>query len=214
MIGSVRGIVIDREASVDKPSGDVIVEVGGVGYRLTVTGATLGELPRSGEVLLHVHHHFWEADQRLYGFLTKDERVAFEGLLGAHKVGPALALAIIATHPPAQLARILADDDLDALCEVPGVGLKTAQRLLVDLQSSLVLPVLDTVDGEAQSVAGSAGLLPPTAVADVRSALAELGYSSDEIKTAIAGLPRADDEADGGDAGALLKLALRALAGG
>ena len=90
-----------------------------------------------------MHHHFWEADQRLFGFASKDERVAFQGLLGAHKVGPALALAIIATFNPTDLARVLNDDDLDALCTVPGVGKKTAQRLLVDLKSSLVLPVLD-----------------------------------------------------------------------
>jgi Holliday junction DNA helicase RuvA len=204
MIGFVRGLVIDRDHAIDRPAGEIIVETGGVGYRLVVTAATLAKLPGSGEVALHVHHHFWEADQKLYGFATKDERVAFEGLLGAHKVGPALALAIIATHPPADLARILADDDLDALCDVPGVGKKTAQRLLVDLKSSLVLPVLDTVDGAPEPAAGGNGVL-----ADVRGALVELGYSSEEVRRAVAALPPDPDA----DAGQLLKLALRQLAG-
>ena len=65
--------------------------------------------------------------------------MAFEGLLAAHGVGPALALAVLTTHPADRLARILAEDDLNALCQVPGVGRKTAQRLLVELRSSLVL---------------------------------------------------------------------------
>jgi len=212
MIGSVRGHVVDRDPSADKPSGEVIVDVAGVGYRLTVTGATLGQLPASGEVMLHVHHHFWEADQKLYGFVTKDERVAFEGLLAAHKVGPALALAIISTHPPAQLARVLADDDIDSLCEVPGVGKKTAQRLLVDLKSSLVLPVLDSVDGSPTDMGGGGTGESRGVLADVRSALSELGYSTEEIKIAVAALPRdLEPEADPGE---LLKLALRSLAGG
>lgn len=211
MIGLLRGHVADRDAGFDKPTADVILDVNGVGYRLTVTAATLGKLPASGETILHVHHHFWEADQKLFGFLTKDERVAFEGLLAAHKVGPALALAIIATHPPAQLARILADDDIDALCEVPGVGKKTAQRLLVDLKSSLVLPVLGA--GPSSPLDGPNG--DPTGrtrdpLTDVRDALAELGYTPDEIRFAVADLPREPDE----DAGALLKAALRALAEG
>ncbi len=183
---------------------------GGLGYRVTVTPATAAALEPDQPVVLHVHHHFWEADQRLFGFLTKDERLAFEGLLGAHKVGPALALAIIATFGPADLARVLNTDDLDALCTVPGVGKKTAQRLLVDLKSSLVLPVLDDSTGTSATAPTGAG---GGALADVREALVSLGYSTDEVATATKSLTAEQLDAGAADSGALLKVALRALAG-
>lgn len=208
MIVLLRGEIIERQADIEKASAEIVMDVGGVGYRLVVTPRTMAALPSSGEVVVHVHHHFWEADQKLFGFESKDERIAFEGLLAAHKVGPALALAIIATHPPQRLAVILDNDDLDALCEVPGVGKKTAQRLLVELKSSLVLPVIDGVGGAAPSAVTGVVVGP---LGDVREALRELGYGPDEIKIAAASLPA---DADQLDSGALLKLALRALASG
>jgi len=207
MIVMLRGEVIEREADLDKASAAVVIDVGGVGYRLVVTPRTMATLPTSGEALVHVHHHFWEADQKLFGFESKEERIAFEGLLAAHKVGPAMALAIISTFPPAELAVVLDNDDLDALCQVPGVGKKTAQRLLVELKSTLVLPV---IDGVSQPAAGEAPKSGPDA--DVREALRNLGYGPDEIKLAMASLPADIDRQL--DTGAMLKLALRTLAGG
>ncbi len=215
MIGSLHGIVIDREPVLERAAGaEIIVDVAGVGYRVTVTAATLSRLPADEPVLLHIHHHFWEADQKLFGFRTRTERVAFEGLLGAHKVGPNLALAVLATHPVEQLARILAEDDLAALCEVPGVGKKTAQQILVDLRSTLVLPVLEdgtaidlTAAGAIDSEPGSSGNL-----VDVREAMANLGYSSEEIRRAVAAL--GEEAADTTDSGQLLKLAILSLASG
>lgn len=206
MIVLLRGQIIERQADIEKATAEIVMDVAGVGYRLVVTPRTMSALPASGEVSVHVHHHFWEADQKLFGFETKDERIAFEGLLAAHKVGPALALAIISTHVPSRLAMILDNDDIDALCEVPGVGKKTAQRLLVELKSSLVLPVIDGVDVSSPTTAATGG-----PHADVREALRELGYTPDEIKLAVSALP-----ADGGglDSGAMLKQALRALASG
>lgn len=208
MIVRLRGEVIERQADIEKSSAEVVLDVGGVGYLLVVTPRTMSALPASGEVVIHVHHHFWEADQKLFGFESKDERIAFEGLLAAHKVGPALALAIIATHPPQRLAVILDNDDIDALCEVPGVGKKTAQRLLVELKSSLVLPTIDGVEASASDAPVAAG-----AVGDVREALRELGYTPDEIKQVVVALPT-DVDGSPVESGALLKLALRALASG
>lgn len=209
MIGLLKGLIVDREIHLTGSGTEIIVDTGaGVGYRVTVIPDTAARLDPDQPVTLHIHHHFWEADQRLFGFVTKDERLAFEGLLGAHKVGPALALAIIATFGPAELAQVLNNDDLDALCTVPGVGKKTAQRLLVDLKSSLVLPVLDGV-----SVANGA---PNTAIgggalADVREALASLGYGAEEVNRAVA--PLTAEQLETEESGALLKLALRAMAG-
>lgn len=212
MIGSLRGRVLDRESVIDRTSlPEVIVEVAGIGYRVVVTAATLDRLSLDSEVLLHIHHHIRESDQKLYGFPTKEERVAFEGLLAAHGVGPALAMAVLSTHTAADLARILADDDLAALCEVPGVGKKTAQRLLVELKSSLVLPDLGPPVSIDLSSNGAAAVATPAA--DVREALVNLGYSGEEVKAALAALPPEQAADPATDAGELLKVALRALAG-
>ena len=214
MIGSLRGRVLDREPMVDRgAAAQVLLEVAGVGYRVAITAATLEQLPLEAEVLLYIHHHIRESDQKLYGFLAKEERVAFEGLLSAHGVGPALAMAVLATHPTDRLARILADDDLDALCQVPGVGRKTAQRLLVELKSTLVLSNSGPAGGGAMDLNGSSPRPAATPASDVREALVNLGYSIDEVRAALAGLaPGTLDDPDV-DSGQLLKLALRVMAG-
>jgi Holliday junction DNA helicase RuvA len=152
-----------------------------------------------------VHHHLREDAETLYGFGTRDEKVTFEALLGAHGVGPAMALAILSVHAPAALVRILADDDVAALCLVPGVGKKTAARLLVELKSRLDVPDSGVVPSAA--VAGTGVVAGErTATTDVREALAGLGYSPDEIRAATAELP------DDGDASAMLRQALQRLA--
>jgi len=199
MIGSLRGALLHRGAA------EVTVEVAGVGYRVLVSPTTAISLGDVGhEVFCWVHHHQREDAVTLYGFATRDERTCFEALLGAHGVGPALALAILSVHSPLALARILAEDDLGALCLVPGVGKKTAARLLLDLKSRLSIPDL----GGAPALTGSslAAPGPASARADVRDALAGLGYTDGEVREVMADLP--DDD---GDAGALLRDALQRL---
>jgi len=201
VIGSLRGRLLHRGA------GEVLVEVSGVGYVVVVSPTTAVALGEVGEeAFVWVHHHVREDAEVLYGFTTRDEKVTFEALLGAHGVGPALALAILSVHAPPALVRILADDDIAALCLVPGVGKKTAARLLVELKSRLHVPD----DGSVPVTVGAAGAVEgeTTAARDVREALAGLGYSADEIRTAKAEL---DPESD---AGALLRTALERLAGG
>jgi Holliday junction DNA helicase RuvA len=199
MIGSVRGILLERWAS-----GEVLIEVAGIGYRVVVTASTSADLGEPGtEVLLHTHHHRREDSETLYGFITADERMVFEALLGAHGVGPSLALAICGVHPPASLLRVLADDDIAALCLVPGVGKKTAARLLIELKSRLDIPDIDLTavvhsGGDARSTG--------SAVSDVRDALTELGYGADEVAAAVRDLPADQDSAE------LLRLALQRLA--
>ena len=197
MIGSLRGTLHDRGAD------EVTIDVGGVGYRVTVsptTAVALGDV--STEVFCWVHHHQREDDVTLYGFATKDERACFEALLGAHGVGPALALGILSIHTPVALARIVADDDIGALCLVPGVGKKTAARLLIDLKSRLSIPDLgpDVVPGSTVDLDTA-----PAARADVREALDGLGYSEAEIREVMADLP------PDGDAATLLRDALQRL---
>ena len=116
-----------------------------------------------------------------------------------------------------QLAAILETDDIDALCEVPGVGKKTAQRLLVELKSSLVLPVIDAGSGAVDidlSEGGSSETGVAASLADVREALASLGYSGAEVRNVMADIRKqATEQQDGQDSGRLLKLALQQLGG-
>lgn len=213
MIGLLTGQVVDRDPVIDRsPGAELVLDVNGVGYRVQVTASTLSRLPADEPVTLFIHHHFWDDDQKLFGFRTKTERIAFEGLLRANGVGPNVALAVLATHSVDQLSRILAEDDVAALCEVPGVGKKTAQRLLVDLRSSLVLPVLDDAGVTIDLAAQANGENGSASLADVREAMANLGYSSEEIRRAIASLP--EDAAQASDSGQLLRLAILGIAGG
>jgi Holliday junction DNA helicase RuvA len=169
MIGSLRGTVLERGSD-----GRVLLEVGGVGYLVTVTPRTLAELEPTSSAFLHIHHHIREDAQTLYGFPSRSERATFDVLVATHGVGPALALAILGTHTPSALVDIVASSDLASLCLVPGVGKKTAERVLVELRSRLSVPVLDDA-----APAGS------SAVGDVREALAGLGYGSEEIREAL-----------------------------
>jgi Holliday junction DNA helicase RuvA len=200
VIGSLRGTLLDR--TVD---GQALIEVAGVGYRITAGPATVARLgDLDSETFVWIHHHVREDAQTLYGFATRDERDAFEALLGAHGVGPALALAILSVHGPATLYRVLAEDDVGALCLVPGVGKKTAARLLIELKSRLQVPLGDR---PVTGAPDGGGVQPVVAArSDVRDALVELGYGPDEIVEATRDLP------DGDDPGALLKEALRRLA--
>jgi holliday junction DNA helicase RuvA len=197
MIGSLRGTLLDRTMG-----GEVLVEVAGVGYRVTVaptTAAAVGE--RGDEIFLWVHHHIREDAQALYGFAARDERLCFEALLGAHGVGPALALAILSVHSPAALRDLVATQDVAALCLVPGVGQKTAARLLVELQSRLDLPDLDLTVPAVNGVASAS-----SARRDVTEALAGLGYGPEEVRRVV------DDLPDDGEPADLLREALRRLA--
>jgi Holliday junction DNA helicase RuvA len=207
MIGSLRGTMLDRRA---RPAGgvEILVEVGGVGYRTVVPvgpAATLG--PVGSQVFLHVHTHVREDAIVLFGFPSREERVCFEALIGAHGVGPAVALSLLSVHSPAALQRSVMSEDLDALTLVPGIGRKTAARLIVELKSRLEAD-LDSSGFEVVGVAAANGADDPGASvrADVRSALAGLGYGADEIRQALAGLPA------GGSVEEHLRAALRDLA--
>lgn len=175
MIGSVRGSVLERLTS-----GEVLVEVGGVGYRVLVPSSALATLQPGTPAFLFTHLHVREDAMVLFGFPTRDERDTFEVLLGASGVGPKLALAILSVHQPSSLRRALLEDDLDALTLVPGVGKRTAQRLLVDLKARLDVPDVDLVVTEAGG---------PSPRAEVREALTGLGYGSDEVRAVMGQLP-------------------------
>jgi Holliday junction DNA helicase RuvA len=175
VIGSLRGTLLERPTT-----GEVIVDVHGVGYRASVPTSVLASLGTVGsDVFLHVHTHVREDAIVLYGFAHADERRCFEALLGAHGVGPALALAILSALSPAALSTAVLEDDVDTLCLVPGVGKKTAARLLLELKARLDLPELG---GGGVGTSGSG-----TRRGEARAALVELGYGPDEISGALDG---------------------------
>jgi len=205
VIGLLRGPVVLRTAECE-----VIVDVAGVGYRVTVTPAAAAALAAAGtssEATLYVHTHVREDAIVLYGFAHDDERRCFEVLLGSHGVGPALALAILAMLSPAALSTAVLEDDVETLCTVPGVGRKTAARLLIELKSRLDLPDLSFGPvGAPHPDADGAARATRTARAEARAALGELGYAADEIRGALDGL-RDDVGVE-----EMLRLALRELA--
>lgn len=190
MIGSVRGSVLARHTT-----GEVLVDVHGVGYRVLVPPRTLVGLEPGGDAFLYTHLHVRDDAFVLYGFATREERDTFEVVRGATGVGPKLALSILSVHEPPELRRALLDDDVDALTLVPGVGKRTAQRLLVELKAKFELPELESVTGGTPSPRG-----------EVRAALAGLGYGADEVREVLAALD------DGQPVEEMLRHALRQLA--
>jgi Holliday junction DNA helicase RuvA len=179
MIGSLRGTVLERFT----PS-TVLIEVAGVGYLCSVTTSTFAELEPTVSVFLHVHHHIREDTQTLFGFSSRVERDTFNILIATHGIGPAMAMAILSTYSPTALVTVVASGDTQALTVVPGVGKKTAERLMIELKSRLNLEGISAVDayGSVQSAA-----------ADVREALTALGYGPEEIREAMRQLTTADD---------------------
>ncbi len=170
MIGRIRGEFGAAGA------GTVTVDVGGVGYEIAVTGRTFLELPGIGsEIVLHTHLHVREDQLALFGFTTADDRDLFRLLMGVSGVGPKVGLAILATMTADDLRRVVATDDAAALTAVPGIGKRSAQKLLLELR-----PKLDVPDGELQA-SGPLG--------EVRTALEGLGYQSDEISSVLRDFP-------------------------
>ena len=215
MIGYLRGQLVDRTMK-----GEITVDVGGVGYRVIVPTGLLSRIisahsvSGSSEVTLFIHTSVREDAITLYGFPSRDDRTCFELVLTAHGVGPSLALSILNLHTPDTLRAALATDDVDALTAVPGVGKKTAARLLVELKSKLAdLNDYDGAIAAAGDAAGENASFDPKAKADprsdVRAALSGLGYGTDEIRAVARRLP--DDVTD---SSALLKQALALLSGG
>jgi Holliday junction DNA helicase RuvA len=151
-----------------------MLDIGGVGYDVTVTPRTLSELPGVGEeVVLHTHLVHREDSMTLFGFGVEQERDVFRTLLGASGVGPKVALAICATLTPAELRSAVITEDSATLELVPGIGKRGAQKLIIELR-----PKLDRPDGELPG--GGASVM-----AEVRLALDALGYGAAEVREAI-----------------------------
>jgi Holliday junction DNA helicase RuvA len=195
MIGLLRGRLLEKRPN------QVILDVGGVGYVVAVplsTFAALGDL--HAEVTLLIHTHVREDALALYGFLSAREKHFFELLLGASGVGPSLALKILSGMNVEELVPAIRTGDLARLTKIPGVGRKTAERMVVELKDKLESVAIETEKPAPSSPAG--------VEADVKSALLNLGYDE---RTADAALAEAKREAGASNFERLLRVALSAL---
>jgi len=177
MIALIRGTLAYK--SIDH----VIVDVGGVGYRLFIPLSTFYSLPESGEVSLYTHTHVREDALLLYGFLSMEEKDLFVILIGISGIGPKLAVNILSHIPVAELKNAIATGDVKRLSGLPGIGKKTAERLVLELKDK-VGPAVSTeaVTAGASSPAGqSSGDL----LNDVISALVNLGYKENQARKVL-----------------------------
>jgi len=176
MIGSLAGVLTGKSPP------HLLIEVGGVGYELEAPMSTFYELPALGErVRLLTHLLVREDAQILYGFATGAERTLFRHLLKVAGVGPRTALAILSGVTGAAFAQAIQQQDTAALTRIPGVGRKTAERLIVEMRDRLC--ALDDAAGAAASAAGGQG-----AEAEAYSALVALGYRPQEVTRLLKGV--------------------------
>lgn len=187
---------------VHKSPHEIVVDVQGIGYGVKVPLSTFYELPGIGEeVLLQVHTYVREDTLHLYGFLTQKEKELFCLLIGVSGVGPRLAISVLSGISAHDLERALMDGDLFSLTRIPGVGRKTAERMLVELKDKVVAPETAVVHG----IQGKGGM-----VKDALSALVKLGYTKAVAEEAIRDVMR--EKGDDLSLEQLLKESLRLLA--
>ena len=182
MIGRLSGVLLEKAP----PS--VLVDVGGVGYEVDVPMSTYCELPDAGaKVVLLTQFIVREDDQSLYGFLTAGERDTFRQLIRISGIGARIALAVLSGMSVDEFAAAIAGQQVTRLVKIPGIGRKTAERLVLELKDKLAAPI---------AVAG-AGPIAPAASEDVLRALVTLGYSEKEAGSAVRALPPETGVTDG-----------------
>ncbi|HEX7370094.1 MAG TPA: Holliday junction branch migration protein RuvA [Rhodanobacteraceae bacterium] len=195
MIGRLRGTLIAK-----RPPW-VLVEVGGVGYELEVPMSTLYDLPDLGkEVVLLAHYAHKEDTVALYGFLRDDERNLFRDVQRVSGIGARIALAVLSGVSTTEFARLVQAGDVAALTRIPGIGKKTAERIVVELRDRVANVV-------ASAPAGSAPV-PRDARGEAEAALQQLGYKPAEATRLAAAVASDDDDAE-----AIIRKALRAALG-
>ena len=202
MIGRLSGTLLHKRPP------EIVVDVGGVGYELQVPMTTLFQLPDVGETVTLVTHHAVREDAHtLYGFAGERDRELFRGLIKVSGVGPKLALTILSGMDSAHFARAVQGGDLSALVALPGVGKKTAERLLVEMRDRIA-PWREP--GDAGAAPSAAAGPRPDKRADAEQALVALGYKPAEAARRVAAV---DDERIG-DSEELIRLALRSTVRG
>ncbi|MBL8513614.1 MAG: Holliday junction branch migration protein RuvA [Betaproteobacteria bacterium] len=195
MIGRITGTLLEKN-----PPQILVETAGGVGYDIDVPMSTFYQLPKTGEkVSLLTHMVVREDAQLLFGFGSEEERATFRQLLKVSGVGPKVALSVLSGLSVADLAHAVAMQESGRLTKVPGIGKKTAERLLLELKGKLNVDVRIAVGGTAE---------PAPVTQDILNALLALGYSDKEALVVIKQLPKEVAVADG------IRQALKLLAKG
>lgn len=172
MIGLLTGKVVSEQ-----PEGGVVVDVNGVGYELLVPVGSLGRAQQDGNnVTLHVHTHVREDALELFGFASERERQLFRLVIGVPGIGPKTALNVLSVLPPLELARAIGSSDLGRLTRVPGIGKKTAERLILELKGRL--PAFEAKQGPQEAV-------QPDNFGRVMAALTNMGYRPPEAERVL-----------------------------
>ena len=171
MIARLRGRPVAADA------GGIVLDVGGVGYRLHATRAAVRKAERGSEVALETHLHVREDALELYGFAEPAERELFEQLLAVSGVGPKVALAIVSGYSPGELRRAIAREDAALFQTIPGIGKKTAERIVLELRERLA---------DADLAPAATGHVDDDGHRVAREALVELGYTAAEAEQALA----------------------------
>lgn len=205
MIATVRGPVIDLSAET------VVIEVGGLGVAVQCTPQTVSSLRRGDEATVHTSLVVREDSLTLYGFADADERSVFEVLQTVSGVGPRLAQAMLASLHPDALRQIVASEDIAALTQVPGIGKKGAQRLVLELKDKLGTPLSGFgAEGSAPSTGGPA--IPGGWQGQVHAALVGLGWSARDADTAVSSVTQEfGDQAAETEISVLLRSALQSM---
>jgi Holliday junction DNA helicase RuvA len=183
MIGQLTGAVMSEEAD-----GSLVLDVGGVGYELLAPLGTLGRARANGSgerLTFYVHTHVREDALLLYAFATPDDKAAFRTLIGVSNVGPKMALTLLSAMPSDELARVVGAKDLARLVAVPGIGKKTAERLLLELKDKLA-PARPAHVGDLRQAAPHGGR--PSNAEQLAGALTRMGYRPTEAERALAHL--------------------------
>lgn len=180
----------------------VILDVHGVGYRVMIPFSTYYELPEEGEVTLHIHTSVREDAIHLYGFRTRLEKSFFQLLISVSGIGPKLARDILSNIQPNHLAQALMAGDLHKLSTIPGIGKKTAERLVLELKDKA-----GKLDVSILPQSEPRGIPEEDVLDDVTSALLNLGYKEPQVRKALAGL----DASTGAGVEEMLKQALKIL---
>lgn len=173
-----------------KTTSSAVVEVAGVGYAVGMSQAALSKLPEmGGAVEVHTYLQVSDSGIALYGFLTLEEKALFERLIGVGGVGPKVALAALSAFSPAALVAAVQAQDVAAVQRIPGVGKKTASRIILELKGSFDQGIAGLLEDEAPIAAVMAERL-----AGAREALLSMGFTSAEAEVALKGAPEDGDE--------------------
>ncbi|CAA0081447.1 Holliday junction ATP-dependent DNA helicase RuvA [BD1-7 clade bacterium] len=199
MIGWLKGELLEKHAP------ELLINVNGVGYEVLAPMTTFFALPDAGMVELHTHFVVREDAQQLYGFASKDERRLFRTLIKVNGVGPKLALAILSSMDAPGFVACVQHDDVQALVKIPGVGKKTAERLLVEMRDRLKDWFME---GDA-TLAPTASVAPAQnmAITEAESALVALGYKPQDATKMVMAV--AGDDSDRAED--LIKAALKRM---